>query len=110
MVLRQEDMKREAVSRHKAERVHRIRLNKSIDAGDMNSKTERQEKELAYMMAFEQELLKKNSESLQASQVMRNKFNSVFPSTNNSSRFLPEIRSRTNHSQHSNPNQSVVII
>jgi len=60
---------------------------------------------------YEQELLKKNSESLQASQVMRHKFNEVFTTanSNNSSRLLPEISSRTNNSKHTNSTEMGIL-
>jgi hypothetical protein len=62
-------------------------------------------------MTYEQELLKKNSESLQASQVMKHKFNEVFTtvSSNNSSRMLPEIRVRTNNSKYTNSTEIPIV-
>ena len=108
MVRKQEEKKREVVSRHQANRIKHIHLNKSIDAQDLNSKTERGEKEMARLMAFEQELIKKNSESLQASQVMQSKFKSMFTQDTSTSH-LPEIRARCNQSQKPTTSQTIMI-
>lgn len=62
-----------------------------MDSSALSRKAEQSEQELSRLMAYEQQLIKKNSESLQASQVMRHKFNEVFTtvSTENSSRLFP---------------------
>jgi hypothetical protein len=75
MVKFQEEQKRESVSRHVEERKISIHLNKSIDSQTLIKEKEKREMELSRLIRYEQELLKKNSESLQASQVMRHRFN-----------------------------------
>ena len=79
----------------------------------MSRKAERGEEELSRMMMYEQELLKKSSESLQASQVMKHKFNEVFATistiSGNSSRFLPEIRAKTNTGKYTGDTSSTEV-
>jgi len=99
-----ESKKRESISRHIEDKYRNILSNKSIDSSRIQSKTKLQEEELERLMKYEQELMQKNTESLQASQVMKNRYNQVFINSNSSttqssrSRVLPEIRARTNNS------------
>ena len=55
---------------------------------------------------YEQELLKKNAESLAVSQQMKNKYQEIFSTNSSSSKFLPDIRGKANSAKYgkSTPN------
>jgi hypothetical protein len=104
----QEELKRESLSRHREKKVESVRIGKSMDSGSLTDRAQKGEAELSRLMEYEQELLKKSSDSLQASQVMRHKFNEVF-ATISTSRLLPEIRGRTQTGKHTASTELVII-
>ena len=87
-------------------------MNKSIDSSTLIKKAGQGEDEMSRLVAYEQELLKKNSESLQASQIVRRRFNEMFTTanTNRNNSYLPEIKPRANSSKLANNSSDTPMI
>ena len=90
----QEEEKKMKVSRYLESRVRETIELKSLDTDRVMSKATQREKELERLSKMEEEMVKRNSESVQVSQEMRNKLRQVMGDERVYLK-LPNLRSRT---------------
>jgi hypothetical protein len=94
-VLQEEEMQRSAVREHYQHKVKATILGKARDSSYLKHETDVLNKEYEKMAAREKLLLEESNRSLEASQLMRSKYNDVMAVArrNHSSR-IPELRAK----------------
>lgn len=102
-ILQYHEQKRENIKQHMENKIKTTLFGKSKDSRYLSIQADSLNKELESMMEHEKKLVHENSQSLQASQVMKSKFKDVLCLSERSPSYkLPEIRSKTNASKQTN--------
>jgi hypothetical protein len=92
-VVEAEEKKRSKLKQHYEHKIMSTLISKSKDSSHLAKETSNLTQEYERMMQFEKKLLEDSNRSLQASQVMKGRFNDLMAmSGRNRSSKLPEIR------------------